>query len=242
MEGLLEFGGGVIGGLIGASGSKRAARINRQIAREQMQFQERMSNTAYQRAVTDMQAAGLNPMLAYSQGGASAPMGSMPQVENVGAAGMQGAQAGQAVIAAMQQVLQSKAQTELLGAEARKVESETLANELHSAKMQAELRRIGAETDIQEQEWNKRLFQNPHLIAASKSEAEKKQIDADLSRDSFSADVARRKAESMLMQLEIPKARAEGKFYEDMKSAPVYLKMLIDLIRGVGSARSLSPR
>lgn len=84
--------GNLIGGLFGKSGQEKANQANLQIAREQMQFQERMSNTAYQRAAKDLQAAGLNRVLALGSP-ATTPAGARATMQNENAllaAGIQG--------------------------------------------------------------------------------------------------------------------------------------------------------
>lgn len=83
--------GKAIGGVLGFAGQQSTNQANIDIANaanaasaeqaaKQMDFQERMRATQYQTAINDMQKAGLNPMLAYTQGGAGTPSGAMGQV------------------------------------------------------------------------------------------------------------------------------------------------------------------
>lgn len=72
--GLLDgIASSVVGGLFSAHS-----------ARQQMNFQERMSGTAHQREIADLKAAGLNPILSAKYGGASTPQGAGYQVPSFG--------------------------------------------------------------------------------------------------------------------------------------------------------------
>ena len=96
-------------------------------------FQERLSNTAYQRQVEDMKSAGLNPMLAYVKGGgASSPAGST----------------GQAVNAQYTSPIQGAVSYRLTSAQAAKTEAEKPNVEAHTKVLQSQYDLNNAQYDL----------------------------------------------------------------------------------------------
>lgn len=123
IPGAAYVGGAVVGAIADVFGQSSANKQNLRIAREQMDFQERMSSSAYQRAVADLRAAGLNPMLAYSQGGASTPAGASARMESV-TGGRMGDRVASTALALAQRE-QIEAQTRLTNQQTRQVKEQT---------------------------------------------------------------------------------------------------------------------
>lgn len=124
----MDIGGilGGIGSIVGAVGSiwgtKKTNKTNKKLAENQMQFEERMSNTALQRGMKDAKEAGINPMYVFGNGySASTPTGTTAQQVNEGDSWLGINEA----MTAYQKLLNSKKEGELLDTQNEKTKAET---------------------------------------------------------------------------------------------------------------------
>ncbi len=143
--------GPLIGGAISAAGSFFGSReqnvANIGISQAQMDFQERMSSTAYQRSMKDMRKAGLNPILAYKTGGASSPGGAgIPAVDEIGPA-VSSARAATLALADIKLKKKTGALAEAQTSSAHALRIKLL-NEGQRAQYEAEASRVQTQVDI----------------------------------------------------------------------------------------------
>jgi len=153
--------GDLLGGIFGA-------RENRKTSQRQMEFQERMRDTQYQAAAKDLEAAGLNRVLALGSPAAS-PSGSGFSAPTVspGSSGVAGAQA--------QTARQTANSTQKLqGAQGENLAANTAFANQQSAKALAEEAKIKADTlliPLQADEIKARTNAANSAAAASKAAA-----------------------------------------------------------------------
>lgn len=206
--------GGLASGILGFVGQQQTNQKNWDIAQaanaasaqqaqSQMDFQERMRATQYQTAVEDMKQAGLNPMLAYTQGGAGTPSGAMGQVS----VAKMGNTLGSA-LAGYQTMQANQAEVDLKKATTIGTDAQTLKTEADTIQTAANIGKILEDTKVSQQ-----TYKNMQE-ALNKLLAEISQIKA--STTQTSAQTAKTQAETSNIEKGIAPS-ADPAWYRDAK-------------------------
>lgn len=141
----------------------------------------------------------------------------------------------------IQQISQSEAQTENLQAQSAMVKSQTMEHSLNTARLAAEIQKMGTSSNVDKA--NADNIQQSILGTISNSAKAHAEYQEMNKRGGFAADVERRKAESRLAQLEIPRSEGQAKFFEKVEGMPSAVKMLLQMMQMGSSARSaIAPR
>lgn len=180
--------------------SANQAEINRD-------YQTDMANTTWQRGVRDMQSAGLNPMLAYSQGGNPAAAGAMGQ-SSAATAGQPGnaqnpwAAAGQSATqwATIENI---QADTEKKKEEAELTRRQHLGytgeQEVRVDKMRKEAELVIHQTNLSEAQRKKVLTEVDQVLAHIQN---------------LDADTAVKKVNEVLQRNDVPRMEAEAAYFK----------------------------
>lgn len=213
-------GANILGGALGNSSAKKAAT-------KQNEWEERMSNTAYQRGTADMIKAGINPMLAVSQGGASTPGGAMAQIPNRNIVG-EGVNAALSVaqnkanIANTQantlltqenwqkQLMDNKKTATLYGRGIGGLTEDTGLIESELQKLKAESEKARSDADISTTASRMKKIEEQILEKTAGSTIHSAQSAAQIKEKEITAAELR----NILMTLDIPEAKAMAEWFE----------------------------
>lgn len=119
------------GAYLSYKGQKDTNAANAQQAQKAMDFEERMSNTSYQRGKADILAAGYNPALAYNKGGAETPTGRTAEMRSelaaFGGSAAAAAETFNSIARTQADVQRTQAETKLTQAQATQLNLESAA-------------------------------------------------------------------------------------------------------------------
>lgn len=239
-----DIAGSLIGGAFGFFGQESANEANAAMAAENRSFQERMSGTSYQRAVADMRAAGLNPMLAYSQGGASTPIGAMPTIQSSGLPAVSGAVQGAITVETLKNMMAQREKTEAEAEQTRKVTAWI------DPRGEAEVAELGSRSALQGQQrfqssdqmalWRKQMQlidEQRGLTVQQRELARAETAKVFQARNTEEMNTRLRHAEAILTELDIPLARNMSAMGEGPYGA--LRPYLLDLFRGINTGARL---